>query len=113
MRTLKLAIKERMMLYECYMPFIENGGLFVPLARDAAIAELILGEDVRLSLELMHEPEPFQTRGRVVWITPPGAQGDRAAGAGIGFDIDSGPIRAKIENWLAGAAASQRRTHTL
>ena len=107
MQTLNLAIKDRMTLYECYMPFVRNGGLFIPTD-----AELTLGEAVCIGLDFMQEQEPFRLPGKVVWITPQGAQGDRIAGVGIGFDGDAS-MRRKIENCLAGAVASERHTHTL
>ena len=107
MQTLNLAIKDRMTLYECYMPFVGNGGLFIPTD-----AEFALGEAVCISLDFMQEPEALRLRGSVVWITPQGAQGDRIAGVGIGFDGDES-MRRKIENCLAGAVASERHTHTL
>ena len=108
MRTLNLAIKDRMTLYECYMPFIRHGGLFVPSEQNLA-----LGERVRISLHLMNEPEPLRTSGTVIWITPPGAQGNRTAGVGIGFDAGGESLRRKIENRLGDAVASERHTHTL
>ena len=107
MQTLNLAIKDRVTLYECYMPFVGNGGLFIPTD-----AEFRLGEAVCISLELMQEPVPLRLPGKVVWITPQGAQGDRTAGVGIGFDGDAS-MRRRIENCLAGTVASERRTHTL
>lgn len=108
MRTLNLTVTDRMTLYECYMPFVRNGGLFIPTD-----AELALGEAVFVSLELMHEPEPLRAAGTVVWITPPGALGNRIAGAGIAFGAGGEPMLRKIENCLAGAVASERHTHTL
>ncbi len=107
MQTLNLAIKDRMTLYECYLPFVGNGGLFIPTD-----AEFTLGEAVCISLDFMQEPETLRLPGTVVWITPQGAQGDRTAGVGIGFDGDES-MRRKIENCLAGAVASERHTHTL
>ena len=108
MQTLNLTVRDRMTLYECYMPFVTNGGLFVPTD-----ARLALGEAVCLSVDLMGEPEPLQVRGTVVWITPPGAQGNRSAGAGIAFGAGCESTRRKIETCLAGAAASESHTHTL
>ena len=108
MQTLNLSIKDRMSLYECYMPFVNNGGLFIPTD-----AVLTLGEAVELSLDFMQEPEPLRLSGKVVWITPQGAQGDRIAGVGIGFDSGGEPMRLKIEKCLAGAVTSERHTHTL
>ncbi len=97
-----------MSLYKCYMPFVKNGGLFIPT--DAA---LTLGEAVAVSLDFMQEPEPLRLSGTVVWITPKGAQGDRAAGVGIGFDTGDESVRRKLETCLAGAVDSERLTHTL
>ena len=105
---LSLSIRDRTLLYESYMPFVKNGGLFV--ATDEVRA---LGGQVRLSLNLMHEPAPLQALGKVVWVTPKGAQGSRVPGMGIQFDGRDGALRRKIETYLAGALGSERRTHTL
>ena len=52
--------------------------------------------------------------GRVVWITPKGAQGNKTAGIGVQFsELDKGATRMKIENQLAGALKSDRPTHTI
>ena len=52
--------------------------------------------------------------GRVVWVTPKGAQGQRSAGIGVQFsDLDKGQTRSKIENYLAAALKSERQTHTM
>lgn len=108
MQTLNLAIRNRMALHECYMPFVRNGGLFVPTDMDLA-----LGEAVCIRLDFMDEPEPIRVSGKVVWITPQGATGTRTPGVGIGFDTDCESVRRKIENRLAGAADTNRPTHTL
>ena len=103
-----LAIRDRVLLYECYMPFVRDGGLFIPTDADCA-----LGEEVSVSLDLLHEPEPIQIEGTVVWITPKGAQGNRVAGVGVRFDGKGDEVRSKIETCLAGAVGSDRNTHTL
>ena len=52
--------------------------------------------------------------GKIIWITPKGAQGNRAAGIGVQFsDMDNGAARNKIETYLAGALNSDRTTHTM
>ena len=107
-KPLFLTVKDRMQLYECYMPFLKDGGLFIPTDADHA-----LGEAVSVLLDLMHEPERARVAGKVVWITPKGAQGNRPAGIGVGFDAEGDALRRKIETYLAGALGSQRRTHTL
>ena len=75
---LSLTIKDRAVLYAAYMPFVRNGGLFVPTNK-----RYELGEEVFILLALMDEPEKMPINGTVVWITPKGAQGNRQAGIGM------------------------------
>ena len=53
--------------------------------------------------------------GKVVWISPVGAQGNRTAGIGIHFNesSDAEAARSRIENILAGTLASERATQTM
>jgi type IV pilus assembly protein PilZ len=51
--------------------------------------------------------------GKVVWITPKGAQGNKVAGIGVQFTGDTTIARDKIETYLAGALKSDRMTHTM
>jgi type IV pilus assembly protein PilZ len=77
---LSLSIKDRAVLYAACMPFVRHGGLFVPTNKKFA-----LGEEVFISLALMDEPEKIPINGKVVWVTPKGAQGNRQAGIGVQF----------------------------
>jgi type IV pilus assembly protein PilZ len=91
------------------MPFIKGGGLFIPTPKAYNI-----GEEVFMLLTLMEETEKLPVAGKIVWITPKGAQGARAAGIGVQFsDQDGGTARNKIETYLAGALKSDRQTHTM
>jgi type IV pilus assembly protein PilZ len=106
---LSLTIKDKSALYAAYMPFIKGGGLFIPTKKSYQ-----LGEEVFMLLTLMDETEKIPVAGKIVWITPPGAQGNRAAGIGVQFsDQDDGVARNKIEGYLAGALESDRPTHTM
>lgn len=78
--VLSLTIKDRAVLYAAYMPFIQNGGLFVPTNKQYA-----LGDEVFILLSLIDEAEKIPITGQVVWITPKGAQGNRQAGIGVQF----------------------------
>ena len=106
--VLALTIQDKSVLYGAYMSFLRNGGLFVPTARTYR-----LGDEVFLLLTLMDEPEKLPVAGRVVWITPAGAQGNRQTGIGIEFSDEDATITAKIETHLAGSLTSDRVTHTL
>ena len=105
---LSLTIKDKAVLYAAYMPFVVNGGLFIPTSK-----QYHLGDEVFLLLTLMEEPEKIPVAGKVVWITPRGAGGTRAAGIGVQFNEDSDSARKKIETYLAGALQSDRPTHTM
>ncbi|MEE4380488.1 MAG: PilZ domain-containing protein [Pseudomonadales bacterium] len=105
---LSLAIKDKAVLYAAYMPFVRNGGLFIPTNKDYQ-----LGDEVFMLLNLMDEPEKIPVAGKVIWVTPKGAQGNRAAGIGVQFNDQDDVARAKIETYLAGSLESDRPTHTM
>ncbi len=105
---LQLTMKDKAVLYAAYMPWVIGGGLFI-----ATNKKFSLGDDVFLLLTLMDEPEKVPVTGKVVWITPKGAQGNRATGIGVQFDSKSELAKDKIETFLAGAMNSDRPTHTL
>ena len=104
-----LAIKDKGSLYAAYIPFVQNGGLFIPTTKPYK-----LGDEVFMLLSLMDETERLPVAGNVVWITPPNAQGNRTAGIGVQFSKqDNGQTRNKIETLLAGALQADRPTHTM
>ncbi len=107
---LSLAIKDKGALYNAYMPYINGGGLFVPTAKKYG-----LGDEVFILLSLMESTERMPVAGKVVWITPAGAQGNRQAGIGVQFNAtsDGEMAKAKIEQVLAGALGAERMTHTM
>ena len=96
---LTLTIKDKSALYLAYMPYVINGGLFIPTN-----SSYRLGDEVFMLLNLMGEEEKIPVAGTVIWMTPKGAQGKRTAGIGVQFsDQDQGNTQKKIETYLAGA----------
>ena len=106
---LSLAIKEKAALYAAYMPYLKNGGIFVPTNRPYK-----LGDEVYLILTLMDDPTKYPIAGRVVWISPPGGTA-RTPGIGVHFPGDETGIAARrsIEIALGAAIKSGRPTHTI
>ena len=51
--------------------------------------------------------------GSVVWVTPPGAQGNKIPGVGIHFNGEDDSIVRKIETMLVGSLESGKPTHTM
>ena len=106
---LSLAIKDKNALYMAYMPFLKDGGLFIPTSKSYQ-----LGDEVFMLINLMDETTRLAVAGKVVWITPKGAQGsNRTAGIGIQFSgQNKSEVRTKIETYLAGSK-NDRPTNTL
>ncbi len=109
---LSLKIGDETMLYHAYMPFLKNGGIFIPTNKIYQ-----LGEEVFILLTLMNEPDKIPVAGNIAWITPKGSQGNQAAGIGVHFsnigDDTSGLVKGKIENYLAERLKSDKATHTM
>ena len=106
---LSLTIREKGALYVAYMPFLKNGGLFVPTPN-----QYKLGDEVFMLLTLPESKDKLPVAGKVAWITPKGAQGNKTAGIGVQFsELDKGATRSRIETLLAGVLKSDRPTHTM
>lgn len=107
---LSLAIKDKSALYNAYMPFVKGGGVFVPTTKRYFIAD-----EVFLLVTLLEDKERLPVAGKVIWVTPPGAQGNRVAGIGVQFaDTHEGEaVRGKIETLLAGILNSDKPTHSM
>ncbi|EHN65051.1 Myxococcus xanthus paralogous domain [Comamonas testosteroni] len=107
---MQLAIKEKAALYAAYIPLFAEGGIFVPTQRDYR-----LGDDVYVLLTLPDDPQRYPVAGRVAWVTPERASGNRTQGVGIQFpkDAKSAELRAKIEQILGTALSSEKPTQTI
>jgi len=104
---LALKIGSEQVLYNHYLPFLKNGGLFVPTKKSYK-----LGDQIFLTLELFNERAPVA--GKVAWINPEGAQGNRPQGIGVHFTgRNKLEIRDKIEKRLVSLHQSDKRTFTM
>ena len=108
--VIQLAIKEKSALYAAYMPIFADGGLFIPTVRDYQ-----LGDPVYVLITLPDDPQRYPVAGKVAWITPAGAAGNRTQGVGIQFPHDekSHALKIKIEEILGAHLASERSTQTI
>lgn len=106
---LSCAIEDVTELHKTYMPFIENGGIFVKTKSSYKI-----GDDVFLLLSILDD-EKTPITGKVVWITPDGASGLKHPGIGIQFtdNAEMSKIRTTIETHLAPFKGEHIPTETL
>ena len=97
-------------MYAAYMPFLTNGGIFVPTTKPYKI-----GDEIYLILTLMDDAAKYPIAGKIAWITPAGANNSKAQGIGVHFSADDSGKRVKqrIEEILGAALGSSRATHTL
>src|SRR4051812_28021154 len=108
--VIQLAIKEKAALYAAYIPLFAEGGMFIPTTR-----EYQLGDDVYVLLSLPEDPQRYPIAGRVAWVTPGRAAGNRTQGVGIQFPKDekARQLKNKIEDLLGGHLNSDRPTQTI
>ncbi len=107
--VISIAIKDKQALYMSYMPYVENGGLFVPTKKDYS-----LGDEIFLLVKIMDETEPVQISGKIIWISPPGALGNRPQGIGVQFIGETAKKTANlIESKLGASISLTRGTHTM
>jgi type IV pilus assembly protein PilZ len=108
--VIQLAIKEKAALYAAYIPLFSDGGIFIPSDR-----EYQLGDDVYVLITLPDDHQRYPVAGKVAWITPARASGNRTQGIGISFPKDekSTQLKLRIEEILGSALASERPTQTI
>lgn len=108
--VVQLAIKEKAALYAAYIPLFKAGGVFIPTTR-----EYQLGADVYLLLTLPEDTQRYPIAGKVAWVTPARAAGNRTQGVGVRFPNDekSRLLKLKIEEILGAHLASDRPTQTI
>ena len=107
---LSLAVKDKAALYNAYMPFVKGGGIFVPTPK-----RYFLGDEVFLLLALPDSSDRLPIAGKVVWVTPAGAQGNRTAGIGVQFadTAEGDAVKSKNETVLAGTLNAEQPTQTM
>ena len=108
--VIQLSIKEKAALYAAYIPLFAEGGIFVPSTRDHR-----LGDDLYILISLHDDPNRYPVAGKVAWITPARATGNRTQGVGVRFpsDTKTQQLKMRIEQILGAHLASDRPTQTV
>lgn len=108
--ALSLNIKDLSVLHSAYMPYVKGGGIFIPTSKAYR-----LGDEIFMLIVLPGDAARLPVAGRVVWITPAGAQGNKMQGVGVQFKDDEGgqTVKNRIETLLASSGKSTLPTHTM
>ena len=107
---IQLAIKEKGALYAAYIPIFKDGGIFIPTTKRHH-----LGDDVMVLITLPDDLQRYPIAGKVAWITPPRASGNRTQGIGVRFPADekAQELKLKIEQMLGTHLGSDRPNQTI
>lgn len=109
--TLQFEFTEIIQLYRAYMPFVLNGGLFLPCEDDS----ITLGSEVVATITLPEDTNPITISGKVIWLSPKKLLSEESK-AGIGIQIEgknANEIREQIEDLIKDYLNSDQPTDTM
>lgn len=105
---LNLVLADKKELLMSYMPFVANGGVFIPTDKKYEV-----GVEVFVVINIKEEKTKIPVPARVVWLN---YNNNTARKTGIGLQFaasDKGISRNKIEKILAGILNSDIKTYTI
>lgn len=104
--VIRLHFKERSALYQAYMSFSKDGGLYVPLGGELPLMQ----SKIFLLVELPESSQIYTASGKVTWIN-----NGRRKGVGVRLNPDehSRALRIAIENTIAVNMKSNLPTFTM
>ena len=100
------------------MPFLKNGGLFLPATAvphksERSTSSYKFQDSVCLLLQLLDDSQRYFCLTKIVWITPIEIRGDRCKGIGLHFDRGDSQIRSLIESRLSTYKSESGQSQTL
>ncbi len=107
--VIPLRYKNLDQVYKSYMPFLKNGGLFIPTRKGYR-----LGHEVLMLIRLPDSDESVQAEGVVSWVTPENCTGHKKQGVGVEFSDGKGiALRHRIDALLDDRLNNDDPTYTL
>ena len=97
-------------LKRAYMPFVRDGGIFIPTEK-----LFHLGNLVKLILTMPDDSkETFIFAGEVIWISPIASENSQHAGIGVQCSEDEGAaFRKKIQQLIVGVKEERGQSETM
>ncbi len=104
-------------LRHAYMPFLLNGGLFLPITSSAkergSWHDYNLEAKLCLLLQLPDNTQQYLSITKIVWISPVDLGNGRCSGIGLHFDKQSSELKTLIESKLSACRKDLTRSPTL
>jgi len=108
-RSVDFVFSDIKALQRAYMPFVLDGGIFIPTQKSFE-----LGEEIIANITLPDDGEKISFTGEVIWITPKSAQGViQQAGIGVQFTGKNAEVFRKKIKQLIESAAQTTETDTM
>jgi len=105
MESILLEFHDNTDLYDSYMPFFKQGGLF--FRTDDSYD---LGTEINLHVSLPDSLEVTSVKAQVSWVTPHNSQNGNDAGIGVVFVEDLENLNQQIEHAIKFLINSDRPT---
>lgn len=98
---LQLSIRDKVALHSHYMPFIRDGGIFIPTDR-----KYQFGETIAMVLRFLDRGKKLVITGKVVWISPQSSNhSSHNPGVGLQFSGNTRKdVQKAIEAYLGDLA---------
>lgn len=94
-------------LRKAYMPFVHDGGIFIPTEE-----QFHLGEFINLTVTLPNTEESFTFLGEIIWITP--KTSTRIPGVGVQCNDEKGEaFNAVVQNLLGDIFDDEGESDTM
>ncbi len=107
--VLSLRLQNEDHLYKSYMPFLNNGGVFVETKKTYA-----LGQKVVLFLRMPENDDKVKVAAVVAWVTPQNVRGGKKKGVGLEFADKKGVAIGKdMAHMLRYRLSSDEPTYTM
>jgi len=104
-----LRFKSDTQLYKSYMPWLKNGGLFIPTTK-----RFEMGQEVLMMVILPESREKLPAAGVVSWVCPKDVTGHNKPGVGVEFIDQAGQaLRQRIEGMVGAMLKDGAPTYTL
>lgn len=108
MNRLTIEIEDVKELFQCYMPFVKGGGIFIKTNQPFKI-----GDEVNVVVTLPDALEPEMFESQVLWINGQGAQNTKPTGVGVSLNNHENKMQLKIEKLLGPLLNSPDPTYTM
>lgn len=110
-RPQNITIDDKKELYKCYLPFIKDGGIFIPFGEDVNADNIYPGMSILLLLTVIEPKNRVSISAKVVWIQKTGSV--KGYGISLGTGAPAKSLKDYIEMTVSDLAQKKEPTYTI